>query len=77
MNKGKSKYSSPGLNPTNITTWNLCLGLQHKKTMLKRFLNETGISVLNLQETKIPHGLDCKILEIPNFSLEVLNGKSK
>ena len=60
-----------------MATWNLCLGLQHKKDYIKRLLNENEIDVLNLQETEIPGEMNTKILDIPDYTLEVEKSLSK
>ena len=64
-------------NNIKIATWNLCLGLQHKKDYVKSLLEEYNIAILNLQETEIPPGLNSKILEIPNYTLETEKSLSK
>ena len=41
-------------NNIKIATWNLCLGLLHKKDYVRRLLEDNNIAILNLQETEIP-----------------------
>ena len=60
-----------------IASWNLCLGLQHKKDYVKKLLNDNNIEILNLQETEIPADISTKTLEIPNYSIEVEKSMSK
>ena len=60
-----------GKTKLKIASWNLCLGLQHKKDYVKKLLNDNNIEILNLQETEIPADISTKTLEIPNYSIEV------
>ena len=64
-------------NKIKIATWNLCLGLQHKKDYVRRVLKENNISILNLQETEIPGEVSTRLLEIHNYVLEVEKTLSK
>ena len=53
-----------------IATWNLCLGLFHKKDYVKSLLLKNKIDVLNLQETEIKINTNEKTMHIPGYSLE-------
>ena len=55
---------------TKVASWNLCLGLFHKKDYVKATLHKYNIDILNLQEAEIKEGLNEKILNIPGYSLE-------
>ena len=62
-------------NPTlveihNVATWNLCLGLFHKKDYVKELLKSKHISILNLTENELKSDLNCNLLNIPGFVLE-------
>ena len=59
-----------------IATWNLCLGLFHKKDYVKATLHKYNIDILNLQEAEIKEGLNEKILNIPGYSLETEKSSS-
>ena len=54
-----------------IGTLNLCLGLKHKKDLVKNILYENKIDILCLQEVEIESGFDLVNLGIPGFCLEV------
>ena len=48
-----------------------------KKDYVKKLLEENNITILNLQETDIPGDVSTKLLEIPNYMLEVEKTLSK
>ena len=56
-----------------IATLNLCLGLKNKREELKRLLNNIGIDIMCLQETKIESEFTREILNIRNYRLELEN----
>ena len=58
-----------------ISTWNLCLGLFHKKDYVKAIIHKYNIDILNLQETELKEGLNEKTLNIPGYSLETEKSK--
>jgi exonuclease III len=60
-----------------IATWNLCLGLFHKKDYVRKLLNENEIDILNLQETELETGLDLKNLHIRGYVLESETNEKK
>jgi exonuclease III len=61
----------------NIATWNLCLGLFHKKDYVRNLLYENNIDVLNLQETELGPDIDLKNLNIKGYALEVETNENK
>ena len=60
-----------------IATWNLCLGLFHKKDYVRSLLDENEIDLLALQETELLPNIDTKNLQIKGYSLEVENNEKK
>ena len=60
-----------------IATWNLCLGLFHKKDYVRSLLNENQIDVLNLQETEIAKDIDLTNLQIKGYALEMETNENK
>ncbi len=42
--------------PQKIATWNMCLGLFHKKDYVRTQLHKNNIDLLTLQKTKISPG---------------------
>ena len=60
-----------------VATWNLCLGLLHKKDFVKNLLHSYQIDVLNLQETETPCFMNAEILQIPNYVLEIETNTDK
>ena len=62
---------------TKIATWNMCLGLFHKKDYVRYILQEYNIDVLSLQETELERDIDEKILQIKGYSLELENNDQK
>ena len=61
----------------NIATWNLCLGLFHKKDYVRNLLYENDIDILNLQETELGPDIDLNNLNIKGYVLEVETNKKK
>ena len=57
--------------PCKIATWNLCLGLQGKKLLVKEEILKNKIDICCMQETEIPHDYPTNILTFPGFQLEV------
>ena len=64
-------------NNIKIATWNLCLGLKHKKDYVRILLEDNNIAILNLQETEIPGDMSSQLLSIPNYEIEVEKSQSK
>ena len=54
-----------------IGTWNLCLGLFHKKDYVRNLLSVHKLDILNLQETEIPFNVSTNLLGIANYTIEV------
>jgi len=61
----------------NIGTWNLCLGLFHKKDYVRNLLYENDIDILNLQETELEPDIDLNNLNIKGYVLEVETNENK
>ena len=61
----------------NIATWNLCLGLFHKKDYVRNLLYENDIDILNLQETELGPDIDLNNLNIKGYVLEVETNENK
>jgi len=60
-----------------IATWNLCLGLFHKKDYVRTLLYENNIDILTLQETELSPELQLENLQIKGYSIEVENNNKK
>ena len=60
-----------------IATWNMCLGLFHKKDYVRNILHEHQIDILTLQETEIQEDTDFKNLQIKGFTLEIETNTKK
>jgi exonuclease III len=60
-----------------IATWNLCLGLFHKKDYVRKQLYENNIDLLTLQETELSPELQLENLQIKGYSIEVENNNKK
>ena len=60
-----------------IATWNLCLGLFHKKDYVRTQLHENNIDILTLQETDLSPELQLENLQIKGYSIEVENNNKK
>ena len=60
-----------------IATWNLCLGLFHKKDYVRTQLYENNIDILTLQETELSPELRLDNLQIKGYSIEVENNNKK
>ena len=59
-----------------LATWNLCLGLFHKKDYVQMILQENEIDVLTLQETELPHDIDIVNLNLKGYTIKTeLNDK--
>ena len=63
--------------PIKIATWNLCLGLFHKKDYVRSLLYENEIDVFALQEIELSPDIDTENLKIRGYSLEVENNNKK
>jgi exonuclease III len=61
----------------NIATWNLCLGLFHKKDYVRNLLYKNDIDILNLQETELGPDIDLNNLNIKGYVLEVETNEKK
>ena len=57
--------------PMKIATWNLCLGLFHKKDYVRSLLHDNNIDILTLQETELADDIDVINLQIKGYSFEV------
>ena len=60
-----------------LATWNLCLGLFHKKDYVRNLLYENNIDVLCLQETELRPNIDLNNLNIKGYTLEVEKNREK
>ena len=60
-----------------IATWNLCLGLFHKKDYVRTQLYENNIDILTLQETELSPELQLENLQIKGYSIEVEKNNKK
>ena len=60
-----------------IATWNLCLGLFHKKDYVRTQLYENNIDIPTLQETELSPELRLDNLQIKGYSIEVENNNKK
>ena len=56
-----------------IATLNLCLGLKNKKDLIKDILLSNDIDILLMQETEIESDINCELLKIPGYILEMEN----
>ena len=63
--------------PLKIATWNLCLGIFHKKDYVRNILEENQIDVISLQETEISKDTDLENLKIRGYTLEVEENDEK
>jgi exonuclease III len=63
--------------PMKIATWNLCLGLFHKRDYVRTLLYEHDLDILTLQETELSPDIDEKTLQIKGYSLEVESNDMK
>ena len=63
--------------PLKIATWNLCLGIFHKKDYVRNILEENQIDVISLQETEISKDTDLENLKIKGYTLEVEENNEK
>ena len=54
-----------------IGSLNLCLGLKHKKDLVKSLMLEHAIDILCMQETEIENGYDAENLKINGYNLEL------
>jgi exonuclease III len=53
-----------------IATWNLCLGLFHKKDYVRKQLYKNNIDLLTLQETELSPELQLENLQIKGYSIK-------
>ena len=60
-----------------IATWNLCLGLFHKKDYVRTLLHKNDIDLLTLQETELSPELQLENLQIKGYTIEVENNNKK
>ena len=63
--------------PLKIATWNLCLGLFHKKDYVRTILHEHELDVLTLQETEILQETDIANLNIKGYTIEIESNEKK
>ena len=55
----------------NVATWNLCLGIQNKKNIVKETIINNKIDICCMQEVEIPPDFPTEILSFPGYSIEV------
>ena len=60
-----------------IATLNLCLGLQHKKDLVKNLLISNDLDILSMQETEVNENFDLNLLGIPGYILEIESNDTK
>ncbi len=58
-------------NNLKVCTWNVCLGLKYKLIYVRELLQKNSIDILCIQEAEIAADDEKRILEIPNYSLEL------
>ena len=60
-----------------ISTWNLCLGLFHKKDYVRMLLNENDLDILALQETELSTNIQEANLSIGGYTIEIEQNDEK
>ena len=60
-----------------IATWNLCLGLFHKKDYVRSIIQENNIDILTLQETELSQEIEPNVLQIMDYTVEVEENNQK
>ena len=60
-----------------IATWNLCLGLFHKKDYVRSILQENNIDILTLQETELSQEIEPNVLQIMDYVVEIDENNQK
>jgi exonuclease III len=58
-------------NNLKVCTWNVCLGLKYKLNYIRELLVKNSIDILCIQEAEVAADDEKRILEIPNYSLEL------
>ena len=58
-------------NKLKIGSWNLCLGLFHKKDYVRTLMSTHKLDILNLQEADIPFNVNVSLLGIANYTIEI------
>ena len=57
--------------PCKIASWNLCLGLQSKKLLVKEEILKNKIDICCMQEVELPNGYPSQLMTFPNYVIEV------
>ena len=60
-----------------IATWNLCLGLLHKKNIVKNYILENRIDICNMQEVDIVNDCPKNLMSFPGYKIEIETNESK
>ena len=63
--------------PIKIATWNLCLGLFHKKDYVRALIDENNVDLFALQETELSSDILETNLSIKGFAIEVEQNDEK
>ena len=63
--------------PMKIGTWNLCLGLFHKKDIVREILQENNLDLLTLQEIELKPDIELNNLGIKGYTFEAENNDFK
>ena len=61
----------------NIATWNLCLGLVHKKNTVKNYVLEKNVDICCMQEVDIPINFPGDLMSFPGYKIEIENNNLK
>ena len=61
----------------NIATWNLCLGLVHKKNTVKNYVLEKNVDICCMQEVDIPNDFPGDLMSFPGYKIEIENNTVK
>ena len=60
-----------------IATWNICLGMFRKMNMIKQIIHKNQIDILFLNETDIKEHHDMSMLQLKDYDLQIIFGKSR
>ena len=54
-----------------IASWNVCLGMLHKKDFIAHEINKENIDICCLQECEVPNTVDESTLTFPGYKIEL------
>ena len=54
-----------------IASWNVCLGMIHKKDFIAHEINKEKIDICCLQECEVPNTVDESTLTFPGYKIEL------